>query len=48
MVKAYSNSSDCKSDLGTSLAVQWLKDHTFTAGDTRLIPGQRTEIPHSM
>ena len=31
--------------LGTSLVVQWLRFHTFTAGDLGSIPGQGTKIP---
>ena len=33
--------------IGTSLAVQWLRLHTSTAGGTGLIPGQGTKIPHA-
>ena len=32
--------------LGTSLGVQWLTLCTSTAGDSGLIPGQGTKIPH--
>ena len=32
---------------GTSLAVQWLRLHTSTAGVTGSIPGQGTKIPHA-
>ena len=32
---------------GTSLAVQWLRLHTSTAGGTVSIPGQGTKIPHA-
>ena len=31
--------------MGTSLAVQWLRLHTCTAGGTGSIPGQGTKIP---
>ena len=31
----------------TSLAVQWLRLHTPLTGDTGLIPGQGTKIPHA-
>ena len=33
--------------LWTSLAVQWLRLHTSTAGDTGSIPGRGTKIPQS-
>ena len=33
--------------LGTSLAVQWLRLHASTAGDTGSIPGQGTKILHA-
>ena len=36
-----------KSPPGTSLAVQWLRLNTFTAGGTRLIPVWGTRIPHA-
>ena len=32
---------------GTSLVVQWLRLHIFTAGSTGSIPGGRTKIPHA-
>ena len=32
--------------LGTSLAVQWLRLHSSTAGGVGLIPDWRTKIPH--
>ena len=32
---------------GTSLAVQWLRLHTFTAGGMGSIPNQGTKILHS-
>ena len=32
---------------GTSLAVQWSRLHTSTAGGTGLIPGQGTKILHA-
>ena len=32
---------------GTSLAVQWLRLCTSTAGGTGSIPGQGTKIPHA-
>ena len=32
---------------GPSLAVQWLRLHASTAGDTGSIPGQGTKIPHT-
>ena len=36
-----------KSDIGTSVAVHWLRLHVPSAGDTGLIPGWGTKIPHS-
>ena len=33
--------------VGTSLAVQWLRLCTSTAGDTGSISGQGTKIPHA-
>ena len=33
---------------GTSLAVQWLRLRTSTAGGTGLIPGRGTKIPHAV
>ena len=33
---------------GTSLAVQWLGLHTFTAEGARSIPGWRTKIPQAV
>ena len=33
--------------LGTSLAVQWLRLHAPNAGDTGLIPGRGTKMPHA-
>ena len=32
--------------MGTSLAVQWLRLHTSTAGGMDLTPGWGTKIPH--
>ena len=32
---------------GTSLAVQWLRLHTSTAGGTSGAPDGRTKIPHA-
>ena len=32
----------------TSVAVQWLRLSTSTAGDTDLAPGQGTKIPHAV
>ena len=42
--------SHLKSDLGTSLAVQWLRLHASNAGGMGSIPGLGTKIPmlHSM
>ena len=34
--------------MGTSPAVQWLRIHTFTAGDAGSSPGQGTKIPHAL
>ena len=34
--------------IGTSLAVQWLRLCASTAGNTGLIPGDGTKIPHSV
>ena len=34
--------------VGTSLAVQWLKVCTSTAGDRGSIPDQGTKIPHAV
>ena len=34
--------------IGTSLAVQWLRLHTSTAGDTGSIPGWVTKIPRAV
>ena len=34
--------------IGTSLAVQWLRLCTSTAGGTGSIPGQGNKIPHAM
>ena len=31
----------------TSLVLQWLRLHIFTAGSTGSIPGGRTKIPHA-
>ena len=36
------------SNRGTSLAVQWLRLCTSTAGDAGLIPGQGTKIPQAV
>ena len=36
-----------KHDLGTSLAVQWLRHRASTAGDMVLIPGRGTKILHA-
>jgi len=33
--------------MGSPLAVQWLRRHTFTAEGLGLIPGQGTEIPQA-
>ena len=33
--------------MGTSLAVQWLKNLPYNARDSGLIPGQETRIPHA-
>ena len=33
---------------GTSLVVQWLRFHAFTAADSGSIPGQGTKISHAM
>ena len=33
-------------ELGTSLAIQWLRFCASSAGGTGLIPGQRIKIPH--
>ena len=35
-----------ENDLGTSLAVQWLRLHTCTAGGVGSTPGRVTKIPH--
>ena len=35
------------STVGTSLVVQWLRIQPANAGDTGLIPGQGTKIPHA-
>ena len=32
----------------TSLAVQWLRLHTLSAGGTGLMPGWGTKIPHAV
>ena len=37
-----------KSDLGTSVVVQWLRLPASTAGGTGLIPGQGTKLPQAM
>ena len=39
----------CRTDVTSriSLAVQWLRLHTATAGGTGLIPGQGTKILHA-
>ena len=34
--------------MGNSLAGQWLRLHTSTAGGTGLIPGQGTKVPHGV
>ena len=34
-------------ELGTSLAVHWLRLPASTAGSSSSIPGQRVEIPHA-
>ena len=47
MRKAKGNSF-LKPHLGTSLAVQWLKLCSSTAGDLGLIPGQGTRILHTV
>ena len=33
---------------GTSLGIQWLRLHAFTAGGVGLIPGDRTKILHAV
>ena len=33
---------------GTCLVAQWLRIHTSTPGDTGLIPGLETKIPHAV
>ena len=33
---------------GTSLAIHWLRPHTFNAGDMGLIPGQGTKMLHAV
>ena len=35
-----------KTTMRNSLAVQWLRTHTSTAGGTGSTPGQGTKIPH--
>ena len=35
-------------DLGTSMAVQWLRPHTSNAGIESPIPGWETKISHAM
>ena len=40
--------SGCRAILGTSLAVQWLRCWTSTAGGMCSIPGQGTKIPHAL
>ena len=37
-----------KEEQGTSLAVQWLRLRTSTAGGSGLIPGRGTKIPHAV
>ena len=37
-----------KKDLGTSLAVQWLRHHASNAGGSGSNPGLGTKIPHAM
>ena len=37
-----------KLNVGTSLEVQWLRLCTSIAGDSGLIPGQETKIPHAV
>ena len=34
--------------MGSSLEVQWLLFHAFTAGGTGSLPGQVTKIPHAV
>ena len=47
-ISQITNSSvETKAVVGTSLVVQWLRFSTSDAGDTALIPGQRTKIPHA-
>lgn len=36
-----------KENIGTSLALQWLRLHNSIAGGVCLIPGQGTKIPHA-
>ena len=33
---------------GTSLVIQWLRLHTFSAGDVDMIPGWAAKIPHAV
>ena len=37
-----------KEQCGNSLAIQWLRRHASTAGDTGSMPGQGTKILHVM
>ena len=37
-----------KGEIKTSLAAQWLRLHTFTAGGVGSVPGGKTGIPHAM
>ena len=37
-----------KGEIKTSLAAQWLRRHTFTAGGVGSAPDGKTEIPHAM
>ena len=38
---------DNKNKAGLSLIVQWLRLHSFAAGDMSLVPGLETKIPHA-
>ena len=37
-----------KQDIGTTLAVQWLRLHAPTAGGMGSIPGWGTKVPHAI
>ena len=43
-----STNSDLDASIGTSLAVQWLRLCTSTAGGSGSIPGWGTRIPHAV